>query len=80
MANKMMMMMLMIVLDGDPAPLSKKGRTPNLRPMSVVPKWLHGLRCHLIIMDVGLYPGDFVLDGDPAPIPKTGQQPPIFSP
>ena len=32
------------VLDGDP----KKGAEPhNLRPMSVVAKWLHGLRCYL---------------------------------
>ena len=36
-----------IVLDGDPAP-SKRGTVPNFRPMSVVAKWLDGLRCHLV--------------------------------
>jgi len=37
------------VLDGNPAPPSQKGGgTPNFRPMSVVAKWLHGLRCHLV--------------------------------
>jgi len=30
-----------IVFDGDPTP-------PNFRPMSVVAKWLDGLRCHLL--------------------------------
>jgi len=28
-------------LDGDPAPLSKMGRIPNFRPMSIVAKRLH---------------------------------------
>ena len=37
-----------IVLDGDPAPLSKRGQTPNFRPMSIVAKRLDGSRCHLI--------------------------------
>jgi len=38
-----------IVLDGDPAPLPIKGaELPNFRPMSVVAKWLHELRCHLV--------------------------------
>ena len=43
------------VLDGDPAPFPppQKGgggtaRLPNFRPMSVVAKWLDGLRCHLV--------------------------------
>jgi len=37
------------VLDGDPAPPSKKGGTaPNFRPMSVVAKRLDGSRCHLV--------------------------------
>jgi len=31
------------------ASLPQKGAEPsNLRPMSVVAKWLHGLRCHLV--------------------------------
>jgi len=37
-----------IVLDGDPAPLPKRGQSPNFRPMSIVAKWLHGSRCHLV--------------------------------
>jgi len=38
-----------IVLDGDPAPLPQKGGgAPNIRRMSVVAKWLHGLRYHLV--------------------------------
>jgi len=38
-----------VVLDGDPAPPPLKGHNPpNFRPMSVVAKWLDGLRCHLV--------------------------------
>jgi len=38
-----------IVLDGDPAPLLKKGgRAPNFRPISIVAKRLDASRCHLI--------------------------------
>ena len=38
-----------VVLDGDPAlPPQKRGKAPNFWPISVVPKWLHGSRCHLI--------------------------------
>jgi len=33
-----------IVLDGNPAPLPKRGTAHNLRPMSVVAKRLDGLR------------------------------------
>jgi len=32
----------------DPPPLPWRGTTPNFRPMSVVAKWLDGLRCHLV--------------------------------
>ena len=69
------------VLDGDPASLSKRGRSPP-------PKFLAHVYCgqtagwmKLVLgMGVGLSPGDFVLDGDPAlPSPK-GAQPPIFGP
>jgi len=36
------------VLDGDPAPLPKKGaERPNFRPMSIVVKRLDGSRWHL---------------------------------
>ena len=38
-----------IVLDGDPAPLPKKGAEPlNFRPMFIVAKRLHGSGCHLV--------------------------------
>jgi len=39
-----------IVLDGDPdLPHTKKGHSPNFRPMSIVAKRLDGLRClHLV--------------------------------
>jgi len=36
-----------IMLDGDPAP-RKRGTGPNFMPMSVVAKWLDGLRFHLV--------------------------------
>jgi len=36
------------VLDGDPAPSPKGAHRPNFRPISVVAKQLHGLRCHLV--------------------------------
>ena len=50
-----------IVLDWDPAPL------PQYLAISVVARWLHGSRCHLI-----------VLGGNPAPLPQKGVEPPIF--
>jgi len=38
-----------IVLDGDPAPLPKRGRAPqNFRPISIVAKRLDTSRCHLV--------------------------------
>jgi len=36
-----------IVLDGNPAPLSKEGRSANFQPMSIVPQRLDGSRWHL---------------------------------
>jgi len=60
-----------IVLDGDPAPLPKKGTEPhpNFRPIFLWPNgWMH--QDATWYMDVSLSPGDFVLDGDPAPSPK----------
>jgi len=36
------------VLDGDPVPLPQRGTNPNFRPISVVAKWLHGLRFHFV--------------------------------
>ena len=37
-----------IVLDWDPAPPKRVTALLNFRPMSVVAKWLDGLRCHLV--------------------------------
>ena len=67
-----------IVLDGDPASSPQKGsRTPpNIRPMSVVARWLEGSRWH--DMEVGLGPGHIVLDGDPASLPQKGGIAPNF--
>ena len=61
-----------IVLDGDTAPLLKKGSEPP------PPKFSAHLYCGQtdgcikmsLGMEVGLSPGDFVLDGDPATNPK----------
>ena len=37
-----------IMIDGDTAPLPKKGaEPPNFRPIFIVAKWLHESRCHL---------------------------------
>jgi len=56
------------VLDGDPAPLTKRGRAPpQFSAMSIVAKRLHGSSLT-----------NFVLDGAPAPFPKKGVEPPKF--
>jgi len=57
------------VLDGDPAPLSKRGaETPKFSAhvyYGQTPGWMK-----LVLgTEVGLSPGDFVLDGDPVPFP-----------
>jgi len=61
------------VLDGDPAPLPKKGGAPNFRLVYCG----HTALCIKMPLDmeVGLSPGDFVLDGDPSPLPKKGRRP-----
>jgi len=62
------------VLDGDPAPVPKRGRSlPNFRPISIVAKRLD--RCIARGMEVGLGPGHIVLDGDPATLPKKVRAP-----
>ena len=61
-----------IVLDGDPAPLPKKGQSPpNFRPLSMD----QDATCVRIPLGtkVGLSLSDIVLDGDPAPPPLKGQ-------
>jgi len=37
-----------ILLDGDPAPLQKRGRAPNFGPIFIVAKQLDASRCHLV--------------------------------
>jgi len=37
-----------IVLDGDPAPVPKRGTAPNFLPISVVAKRLDESRCHTV--------------------------------
>ena len=69
-----------IVLDGNTAPLPKKGQSPQF--------WAHvccdqtaGRIKIALGMDVGLDPGHIVLDEDPAPLPKKGSRAPqIFGP
>ena len=64
-----------IVLDGDPAPPSKRGRAPsNFRAMSIVAKRLDGLTWY----GGSLGPGRIVLHGDPAPPPKRGTAPNVY--
>ena len=67
------------VLDGDPAALPKRGRSP-------APFFSAHVYCGqtaawikmTLGMEVGLSPGDFVLDEDPVPPPLKGHSPPIF--
>jgi len=58
-----------IVLDGNPAPLVKKGD----RPPQFAAHVCYGQTAVCIRIplgtEVGLSLGDFVLDGDPAPLP-----------
>jgi len=56
-----------IVLDGNPAPLPKKGPAKRLDASIKMP----------LGMEVGLSPGDFVLEGT-QPLPKKRRSPPQF--
>ena len=58
---------------GTQLPVPQSG-TPNFRPISIVAKWLDGLKCHLVWSRP--QPGEFVLDGDPAPSPQKGGKSP----
>jgi len=65
------------VLDGDPAPPSKKkGLSTNFRPMSIVAKWLHGSMT--VGTEVGFSPDHIVLYGDRSPTSK-GHSPQILA-
>ena len=70
-----------IVLDGNPAPLPKRGRGPAPQffahfycgQPAVCIKWIK----MALDTELGLGPDDIVLDGDdPAPLPKKGVEPP----
>ena len=65
------------VLDGDSAPLPKRGRSPPLPKFSahVYCGQTAGWMKLVLGMEVGLSPGDIVLDGDPAPLLQKGQRP-----
>jgi len=64
-----------IVLDGDPAPLPKKGgRAPQFTAHFYRGQTAGCIKMPLD-MEVGLSPDDFVLDGDPVPLPKKGRPP-----
>ena len=69
------------VLDGDPAPLRKKGAEP---PPQFSAHFYCGQTAGCIKMplgmDVGLSQGDFVLDGDLVPLPQKGGGAPNFRP
>ena len=70
-----------IVLQGDLAPLPKKGGRPQSLP-NFDPCYCGqtaGCIKMPLGMEVGLIPNDFVLDGEPAPSQK-GAEPPICGP
>jgi len=66
------------VLDGDPAVLPKKGRSPKFSAHVYCGQTAGWIKMALGV-DVGLSSGDFVLDGDPTLSPKSGSShSPIF--
>ena len=67
------------MLDGDPAPLSKRGAEPQFSVHVYCGQTAEWMKL-VLGMEVGLSPGDFVLDGDPALYPKRGGAPPNFRP
>ena len=66
-----------IVLDGDTAPLPKKGADPQFSAHLYCGQTAGCIKMPLGMI-IGFSPGDFVLDGDPAPTPK-GAEPTQFS-
>jgi len=66
------------VLDGDPAPSPKRGRSPKFSAHVYCDQTAGWIKMALG-MEVGLSTCDFELDGDPAPSAKRGLSPrPIF--
>jgi len=68
-----------IVLDGDPAPPSQRGRSPQFSAHICYVQMAAGINMPLG-MEVERGPGDFMLDGEPRPPPQKGGGPPIFGP
>ena len=66
-----------IVLDGDRAPPSPKGHSPQFSAHICCDQRAAWIKMPLG-MEVGIGPGDFVLDGDAAPLPRKGRSPQIF--
>jgi len=68
------------VLDGDPVPSPKRGRSPQISAHVYCGQTVEWIKMALD-MEVSLSPADIALDGDPAHSPKRGRSPvPIFSP
>ena len=63
------------VLDGDPAPLPKKGAEPPQFSAHIYCGQMAGCIKMPLGMEVGLSPGDCVLDGNPPPFPRRGGAP-----
>ena len=68
-----------IVLDGDPAPPSKKGHSPHFSSDVYCAQTAGWIKMPLGT-EVGLSSGLIVLGGDPAPPPKKGHSSPLFGP
>ena len=67
------------VLDGDPAPPSPKGHSPQFSAHISCGQMAAWIKMSLGT-ELGLGTGDFVLDGDPVALPKRGADPEIFGP
>jgi len=67
-----------IAVDGDSAPLPKKGQSPQFSAHLYCGQTAGCIKMPLGV-EVGLSPGDCVRWG-PNPLPKRGQSPPIFGP
>jgi len=64
------------VIDGDPAPLPKRGTTPQFSAHIRGGQTARKMKIKMPLgMEVGFSPGDFVLDGDSAPHKKGGTAP-----
>ena len=67
------------VLNGDPAPLPKKGAEPPIFGRFLLCQTAGCIKMPLS-MEEGLRPGHIVIDADPAPLPKKEAEPPNFRP